>query len=562
VMQVREESPSKRRIVLVRPPGINTATLLLIGQMQQQLVLQQPVTIQGNSAIVSIDTKNFPSGILQLTLINEERLPIAERLLFVNNEDFTLNPELKIETKSLKAKGKNQVSFSLPDSMYGSFSVSVVDDDRILHNGVSDDIVSRLLLSSDLKGYIHNPAYYLSKNDKTTRAALDLLMMTHGWRRFNWKETLANKFPAIKFRDQNLIQISGTIVSQRTNKPVSNGEVNFLLRTKDSLTDFIQVQVDEKGRFEIDNLAYQDTAEFSFQLNSKKNKEKELNIVLDKDSAKFLSYADMISRPSVIQSIPNINSDSAEIIFTYTRDSSGRIQELATVTVIARKKKPIEELNERYTTGLFSSMTMARVYDLVNNDPGAGALHVFQYIQGRIGGLRVISEGFPPTYGVYSGRAMSLTGGPIPVPLYLDEMPATSQQLVSVSMREVAMIKYFPTGFMGNPGIGSTQALVVYTKKGGDAIRSTKDFLNAFSYPGYSVVKEFYSPDYEQDPEKLKDPDRRTTILWQPELKQNPDNGKYTIKFFNSDKAKKLKLVLEGMMSDGRLLHKELTISE
>ena len=561
-LQVREESPTRRRVAIVRPATGSVGKMLLVGQMQQQLLLAQPLTIEGSSALLSIDLSAFPTGILQLTLLNEENLPVAERLLFVNKEDFWVNLDFSKQESSVKPKAKNEFQFSVPDSISGSFSVSVVDEDKVLHTGKSDDIVSRFLLTSDLKGYIHHPEFYLSKNDKPTRAALDLLMMTHGWRRFSCKESLVGNFPRIIYRDKNYIQISGTILSERTQKPVTSGEVNFIYRTKDSLTDFLQVVVDDKGRFELDNLSYQDSAEFSFQLNSKKNKEKQLKIILDKDSTDYSFFTNRIDHSIQPFNILFTQSDSAEIIYSYLRDSSGKVQELTAVIVTARKKKPIEELNERYTTGLFSSMTMAKVYDLVNNDPGAGALHVFQYIQGRVPGLRVVSQGFPPSYTVFSGRAMSLTGGPIPVPLYLDEMPATSQQLVSLSMREVAMIKYFPTGFMGNPGIGSTQALVVYTKKGGDAIKISKDFLNAFSYPGYSVVREFYSPDYEINPEKQSEIDRRTTIVWQPELKQDPETGKYTIRFFNSDKATKLKLVLEGMLSDGRLVHKEMSITK
>lgn len=562
VMQVREESESRKRIILMRPAGGSSTKLLLVGQMQQQMVLSQIVNVNGNNALVSVDTKNFPSGILQLTLMDEGGLPIAERLSFINNQDFRYEVKLKTDLKSLQSKGRNQMSFSMPDSLIGSYSVSIVDDERVLHHSTASNIVSSLLLTSDLKGYIHNPDFYLAQNDKSTRVALDLLMMTHGWRRFSWTETLANRFPAIKFRDKNYIQISGNIFSQKTKKPVTSGEVNFIYRTKDSSTDFLQVAVDEKGGFEIDNLSYQDTAAFSFQLNSQKNKEKEILIELIKDSIDYFLYSNKLETKRYEPNMPEFNQDSAEIFFAYSADASGKFTELETITVVAKKKKPIEELNERYTTGLFSTMTMARVYDLVNNDPGAGALHVFQYIQGRVPGLRVITQGFPPSYTVVSGRAMSLTGGPIPVPLFLDEMPATSQQLVSVSMREVAMIKYFPTGFMGNPGIGSTQALVVYTKKGGDAIRITKDFLNAFQYPGYSVVREFYSPDYEQNPNKINEADKRTTILWQPEIKQDADSGRYLIKFFNSDKAKKLKLVLEGMLSDGRMIHQEMMITD
>ncbi|MCC8144457.1 MAG: hypothetical protein LUD02_16140 [Tannerellaceae bacterium] len=43
--------------------------------------------------------------------------------------------------------------------VFGSFSVSVTDDKDIISNSPAD-ILSALLLSSELKGYIDDPAYY------------------------------------------------------------------------------------------------------------------------------------------------------------------------------------------------------------------------------------------------------------------------------------------------------------------------------------------------------------------------------------------------------------------
>lgn len=557
-LQVREESETKRRIILARENSNDIADLVLIGQMQHELLFEQNLQVQGSNTLISLDTRPFPSGILQLTLFTKSGIPVAERLIFVNNNDYRMPVNLQSDTVSFNKKAKNVLSFSIPDSIVGSYSVSVVDESKLIPGSNSESIVSRLLLTSDLKGYIHQPSFYFTKNDRATRMALDLVMMTHGWRRFQWNLVLKDQFPILHYRDQNHLQLSGTIFSERTKKPVAGGEANFFLRTKDSLTDFFQVPIGNDGRFAIEDLVYSDSAQFSFQYNSKKNREKELYIELDKDTVNYL-----LTGSRLLASTPNKFpfykpvSDSLNALFSFANDTSGNYRLLETVTVIAKKKRPVEELNKRYTTGLFSSMNMVRILDLVNNDPGAGAMNVFQYIQGRIGGLRVIPGGNPPTYNVYSARAMSLTGGPIPVPLFLDEYPTTSLNLTTIPMHQIAMIKYFQTGFMGNPGIGTTQALVVYTKKASDTKSFGPGYLNAFIYPGYSPIKEFYSPDYEQNPSNRELPDRRITLLWQPELKVDSDAGKYLIRFFNNDSAKRLKVIVEGVTADGKLVREE-----
>lgn len=558
-LQVREETETRRRIIIARSTGSQNAKLVLIGQMQQELVFEQSLSISGNNAMIALETKDYPSGIMQLTLL-ADGVPIAERLIFINNKEYKLGTPLQGDTLSVSKRAKNVLSFSVPDTLTGSYSVSVTDESRTFHNYSENDIVSSLLLTGDLKGYVHNPSFYLSNSDKSTRAALDLLMMTQGWRRFNWGDVLRDKFPSLLFRDQNYIQLSGTIYSAVTKKPVNDGEVNFILRTRDSLTDFFQSPVSRNGKFLLDNLVYADSAQFSFQLNSKRNKEKELYIQLDRDPVNFQVIGSSLLSKNFYQLPVRIPStDSLNKTFGFATDTTGNYKLLESVIVTARKKRPIEELNERYTHGLFSSMNMVRILDLVNNEPGAGALNVFQYIQGRIGGLRVVSSGMPPTYTIYTGRAMSLTGGPIPVPIFLDEFPTTSLQLSTIPMNQIAMIKYFQTGFMGSPGTGSTQALVVYSKKNSDYKRDLRGYLNAFSYAGYSVVREFYSPNYEES-FGANVPDRRSTLLWLPEVKIDPETGKYKIRFFNNDSGRRIRVVLEGFTADGKLIREEKII--
>lgn len=558
-MQVREEGEDRRRIALIGAAPVKEKKLILVAQMQQELLFEQEVPVQGNTALLVVDTRNFPGGILQLTALTERGEPLAERLIFIHHTGYRLPLELKKENTPLSPRSRNSISFTLPDSLTGSFSVSVVDAGRVPADAKGEDIVSRFLLTGDINGYIHNPAYYLSSTEKKVRQATDLLLMTQGWRRFTWAQVMKKQFPFIAFRDRNYIEIQGSAQFSSSKKPATEGFMNVMLRTKDSLTDFFQVPVRSDGRFLMENLVFADTAMISYQWNSTKSREKELKLSLVSDSAYFntlqqtaLSLS-LVKMPAPLYSIP----DSLRVKFSFTGDTSGTFKELTAVTVTAAKKRPVEELNKKYATGLFSSMNMVRVLDLVNNDPGAGALNVFQYIQGRLPGIMVQTGGFPPSYQVFSRRAMNITGGLLPIPIYLNEVAAEPNQLLPIPMSQVAMIKYFQTGFMGNSSVGTTQALVVYTKKGEDAKASTFSYLNGFRYPGYSVVKEYFQPDYESRPRQFPQPDRRVTLLWQPELEPESGTNRYIIRFFNSDFARKVHVVVEGMTTDGKLIHEE-----
>ena len=123
--------------------------------------------------------------------------------------------------------------------------------------------------------------------------------------------------------------------------------------------------------------------------------------------------------------------------------------------------------------------------------------------------------------------------------------------LQSMPMSNVALIKVFKPPFIGAMGGGGSGAIAVYTKKGSSAYNDVKglDFVNI---AGYSPNKEFYSPDYEKDPELDKD-DYRTTLYWNPFILTDKTNRKVMLTFFNNDISKRIRVVVEGMNAEGKL---------
>src|SRR5699024_10483443 len=117
-----------------------------------------------------------------------------------------------------------------PDSVSGNFSVAVTDADRVLQSPDRNNIVSDLLMTTDLKGYVYNPAWYFRKNDSATQHALDLVMLTNGWRRFAWKKILNDKYPEIKFAPEpDGLHFLGKIYTKKG--AVSTGKISMMLRS-------------------------------------------------------------------------------------------------------------------------------------------------------------------------------------------------------------------------------------------------------------------------------------------------------------------------------------------
>lgn len=560
-MQVRAESDNRLRVILMTTPPATEKKIILIGQMQQELLFEQEMPVEGNAGMLILDTRNFPAGILQVTALTPSGNPLAERLVFIHSKESVLPVSLKADHFSAAPRAETTLKFSLPDSVLGSFSVSVVDQARVPDQLQQESIVSRLLLTGDLSGYINEPEYYFSADSREVRQAMDLLLMTQGWRRFSWGAITRKQYPRIRFIDKSHIDIKGKAVFSSTKKPVTEGFLNIILRTKNSENDFLQAPVSSDGSFLLQDLVFSDSASFSYQYNSSKTKEKSLQLSIVYDTSEVAAVHEYVRSVPVLHSGRKLQlADSFRVSFTFAGDTTGLYKELEEITVTAKKRKPVEELNRKYATGLFSSTNMVNIIDLVNTKDVTGALNVFQYIQGRLPGIMVNTAGNPPTYQVYSRKAFSLTGGAIPVPLYLNEVAVDARNLEVIPMNEVAMIKYFQTGFMGNPGVGTTQAIVVYTRKGEDARPSATSYLNSFRYPGYNVVREFYQPDYGNAKRKYPQPDKRVTLYWQADLKPDEGTNEYTIRFYNSDFGRRFHVTLEGFTSDGKLVHEELDL--
>ncbi|HLI93694.1 MAG TPA: hypothetical protein VKU83_08800, partial [Puia sp.] len=226
---------------------------------------------------------------------------------------------------------------------------------------------------------------------------------------------------------------------------------------------------------------------------------------------------------------------------------------LAPAFVTARPKSAADKLDERYTSGMFSGGD-AYSFDIMDDPTALGMTDIFQYLQGRVPGLLV-----NPGQGPGGVPSLSWRGGR--PTLYLNEMQVDPSQLQSVSVPDVAYLKVFRPGSGVGFGGGSGGTIAVYTKKGGDSKNTDPNFkgLPKTTLIGYSMPKEFYSPNYLENPQVEKE-DLRTTLYWKPYLMTDKDNSRVSVDFFNNDVTKKLRVVLEGFNENGKLTHIEQII--
>ena len=112
--------------------------------------------------------------------------------------------------------------------MAARLSVAVADAGLTALDPQAETIASRLLLTSDLVGYVENPGYYFEASKGPRAPALDDLLLTQGWRRFVWKEVLSGQPAAVRFAAEESLTLSGQVQSEHGHQPMPNSQLTFI----------------------------------------------------------------------------------------------------------------------------------------------------------------------------------------------------------------------------------------------------------------------------------------------------------------------------------------------
>jgi len=528
----------------VKRPASSTFTepLQLVAQMQQQLLYRAKVNLSAKTDVSGVlPTENLSTGIVQLTVFSGKGAPLAERIVFVNRQDYYFITDLNPVIKNLGKRSKNIIRIDVPDTLLTNLSVSVTDAELNPAIKYEEDIFSNVLLASDIKGYVHHPGYYFSSDADSVAAHLDLVMMTNGWRRFKWEEVLANRWPQIRIRPDNFLAIQGRVRGINRNE-FKDRDITAILVPKGGRQQFVSIPLTPDGNFELPDLLFFDTVKLYYQFSNDKNKTLTTRANFDFSNnlmREFLGVPISTTQESYILRPDSVTLQKSKQAAEKNLAEIKKVQTLAAVEVTAKQKSRKEKIEEEYTSGLFTGDGNSFVPD---DDPSAlGAQNVFSYLQGKVAGLQILQ----------SGGNVSLTWRGGSPSLFLDEMQQQDASLLqSMPMSNVALIKIFRPPFFGGFG-GSNGAIAVYTKKGNFTSQDVKG-LDFVSIAGYSPIKEFYSPDYEVDPALDKD-DYRTTLYWNPYVLTEKNNRKVLLTFFNNDITKRIRVVIEGTNSEGKL---------
>jgi len=306
----------------------------------------------------TIAKSRFPTGIVQFTLFSQSGQPLNERVIFIQNNDvLKLTLSSPAETYGTRQKVKMELGIGNNDKQHaiGSFSVSVTNESRVpVNENAENTILSNLLLTSDIKGYVEQPNYYFSSINSQTRADLDILMLTQGYRRFEWKQVLKNTTLPPTYLPETSLELTGSIKTP-AGKPVPNGGVIFTAPKENFLKDTV---TDADGNFKFTNLNLVDTIKTIVRARKHTN------------GSNVAIYLQQPNYPGVVKS--NINTDTAskltpamlKNIADYhdrlKQDSSKNGRQLKEVVVTAKKEPKPDRFNQ-YGTAMEYDVDMRKL---------------------------------------------------------------------------------------------------------------------------------------------------------------------------------------------------------
>jgi hypothetical protein len=528
--------------------------LYIIGYMNQQVIFKASLNLSNKiSASGLFPTANLPSGILQITLFDSLYTPVAERITFVNNHDYEFDGDVFLTQKNLAPRGLNQVEIVLSDPMPANLSLGITDADLNESAKMDDNIISRILLTGDLKGKITDPYYYFFSNSDSVSIHMDLVMLTHGWRRYNWENVIANKTKPLRWKESNFLSLSGQVTGLMPGSFSNDLQLTGILQTADSAKNFVHLAVDRNGKVFTDGFVFYDNAKLFFNFNKKNLSFDKTMLIVDNGLRK--GYNKTLLDSIIKKGITEVSAATIANNINTNRMSLEAMRKLANskmmdnITIKAKVKTTKDKMEEKYVSGLFSGD--AKGFDLVNDPLASAYMDIFQYLQGKVAGLQITTGAGDPS--------LSWRGG-TPV-LYLNEMQTDVNMISSTPVSDIAYVKVFRPGESMVSG-GGGGVIAIYTRRGGDSPPSANSKgLNYVQLMGYSAIKEFYSPDYTVPNERDALDDVRTTLYWNPSIILDKTRRRIRLKFYNNDITKRFRVIMEGLNAEGKLIHVEKEIT-
>jgi hypothetical protein len=543
------QNTKKTYITVKATPGLSMDNCYVVGHVRGQIVIVL-AAVEGKPFIYSgIPNDQIPAGIMHITFFKNDE-PLLERLVYIENQSQMVAVEGQV-TAGLKKRDKAEVEITLPgmDSLAigGNISVAILKAADPVNEV---NIENFLLLTSDLSGTIENPSFYSDKQNEKRFQAMDLLMLTHGWRRFEWSDVLDDQLPAVRYFPEKGFTIEGKVVKyENRKKPV---EIDLVLTFVENMAFRINTTSQSDGTFWFEGLPIDDSLTAVVQtIRKKQKKESEIQ----KDLTTFIQLKDK-TYPKSNRKFPGVFGTKEK--YEEYVDLMLEIAQISAAfddkVIILEEMEVTANREKRQVDPLYRESQLYKVPDsriVLDSIPGMERFtNMFQLLNGRVAGVVIL--GSPPNQTAMIRGFKSIQGSSEAL-FVVDGLPTDASLISSINPQTISHIDILK----GNKGsiYGTYNGVIaLYTRDGTSVgVTGPPRGFQTFQHFGYHQPKEFYIPKYDimTAEEKVK-PDRRSTQYWNPGIEIK--DGKASFSYFTSDDTGDFIIYVEGLTKDGNII--------
>jgi hypothetical protein len=511
------------------------------------------------NSFFNLPTDDLPDGIVMLTLSGADNIPLCERLAFIRNKD-EVKVKVKVETEKTEYKQRDSVSLkvsllvnsTIPQDAYLSLSAT---DNFFTDNssGFPSTISSWFLLESDVHGPVEEPSYYFDPSNPDRLKDLDLLLLTQGWRDFEWK------YKTMIYPPENGFTISGKVRKKFAEVPLKNVKVNIsIFKIGNPLTTI--VLTDGSGKFSLNGVDLTGNGKVVVSVTDEKDNLKGWLLI---DSAR---YSPALIKDSITQKkfIHNYDQNTSEDQIVGENMNIG--QNLSTFIQHAEFKNSVEK---KYK--LSDTITPGEVNIVAKRDdaPESARKRSIHYLMGTPDKEIIVTPESKIYNDVYkllvSKMILSPRERPLPAasqshvmqnPLYLingqiaskDEVKSLTVDVVERIdiLRDMASYAIWGSG----TGVPIDGVISIILKSDFAASRTSVFHSANVNFSGFNEPRIFYSPKHHTKLESDYKPDLRTTLFWEPNIKVE-NNKDIFLNYYNADNPSKVRVIVEGITTSG-----------
>ena len=530
-------------------------TVSIVGRTKSISYYSQSLRLKKGVNNITLQENIFPAGIAQFTLYNRAQQPLAERLVFLNS-DKQLHVTIATNKQHYLPREKVIMTLTTSDEhgmpVPSNFALSVVDDKLwTLADDRQDNILSWLLMSSELPGPIEEPPFYFKKNEPKAPLALDLVMLTNGYRYFDFIDEVSRN-GELKFTPDQGNIVSGLVTNDK-DQPVP--ATVFLINNKAN-GKALKLQTGADGQFYFPNLVERG----NYLLIAKSSHKAEpIKIQLQQNGIGYNPLRGaaikqlhidplipLVKQPHLGPLPPPVPQPQKVNLAIHLNNRTRALEDVVVVGYGVMRKKDI--------TG--SVATVAA--DELKAIPPGGML---QALEGRVAGLEVTpmaNAGETPLIRIRGARALANGNEPLFV---IDGIPQEKYELNNISANDIESVTVLKdAAAIALYGARAANGVILIRSKPlrneklrfnitGNSRYTTQYFTS--EGPVLTVARRFYTPVYKSPVTDVRN-DFRETIYWNPVV-QTDREGKATVEFYNSDASTTFRAIAEGIGDNGLL---------